>query len=203
NSLVIIVEILVKQPSNNLHQWLINMAASDVILAVFCVPFSFTGVMYGQWVFPHWLCPVAQSTQLLSHSKLILYLSWILGSMYSAFWLSNTKTNPFMLNTTNPMDNETYYECSYAEGMTDYEMKVVVIYNFVFTYLLPFIVITFSYLAITKRLLVDPKTTGGHILRKNKTIRNKVKDDFKRIFLKRRLEKRKSYQNSETINTRV
>ncbi len=66
NITVIIVEIFGKQSAHNLRKYLINLAVSDIIIGVLCVPFTYTDFMLGQWIFPHWLCPVAQFVQLLS-----------------------------------------------------------------------------------------------------------------------------------------
>ncbi len=66
NLTVIIVEIFGKQSAHNLRKFLINLAVSDIIIGVVCVPFSYTDVMLGRWIFFHWMCPVAQFTQLLS-----------------------------------------------------------------------------------------------------------------------------------------
>ena len=68
NVTVIVVELTGKESNNQLKKYLINMAVGDVIMAVLCVPFNYTSVMLGRWDFPHWLCPIAQFTQLLSVS---------------------------------------------------------------------------------------------------------------------------------------
>lgn len=66
NMTVIVVEIFGQNSAKNFRKFLINLAVSDIIFAVLCVPFTYTDFMYGHWKFPHWLCPVAQFVQLLS-----------------------------------------------------------------------------------------------------------------------------------------
>jgi Na+/H+ antiporter NhaA len=66
NLTVIIVEMFGKQSAHNLRKFLINLAVSDIIIGVVCVPFSYTDVMLGRWIFFDWMCPAAQFTQLLS-----------------------------------------------------------------------------------------------------------------------------------------
>lgn len=66
NVIVIIVELLGKESAQNIRKYLINLAISDVILGVFCVPFAYSDFMLGRWIFPHWMCPLAQFVQLLS-----------------------------------------------------------------------------------------------------------------------------------------
>ena len=48
NGLVIIVLSLGKRSSHNLTRLLINLAAADIIMAVFCMPFTFVNVMLGR-----------------------------------------------------------------------------------------------------------------------------------------------------------
>ena len=66
NLTVIIVEIFGKRSALNLRKFLINLAISDILLGVFCVPFTYTDFMLGRWIFPSWLCPAAQFIQILS-----------------------------------------------------------------------------------------------------------------------------------------
>jgi Na+/H+ antiporter NhaA len=66
NVVVIIVEIFGKRSAINLRKFLINLAVSDILVGVFCVPFTYTDFMLGRWIFPFWLCPTAQFVQVLS-----------------------------------------------------------------------------------------------------------------------------------------
>ncbi len=66
NVVVIIVEIFGKRSAINLRKFLINLAVSDIMIGVFCVPFTYTDFMLGRWIFPLWLCPTAQFVQILS-----------------------------------------------------------------------------------------------------------------------------------------
>jgi len=66
NVIVIIVEIFGKRSAMNLRKFLINLAISDILVGVFSVPFTYTDFMLGRWIFPFWLCPVAQFVQILS-----------------------------------------------------------------------------------------------------------------------------------------
>ena len=66
NLTVIFVECFGRRSALNLRKFLINLAISDILLGVFCVPFTYTDFMLGRWIFPHWLCPIAQFVQVLS-----------------------------------------------------------------------------------------------------------------------------------------
>lgn len=49
-----------------LKLYLINLAISDMLMAIFSIPFTFTEFMYTRFLFPLWLCPVVRSVQLLA-----------------------------------------------------------------------------------------------------------------------------------------
>lgn len=98
----------------------------------------------------------------------MLYLSWIVAFSYSSIWLFNTRTVAFSYH------NHTYYQC-YNEGLNDWQKKVVMTYNFVFTYALPFFAIAFSYLSITKKLLNDSMANNEAPIRRSTQIRTKAK----------------------------
>lgn len=50
NLVVILVSSLGSESAPTIRLCLANLAVSDIILAVVCVPFSFTDYLYGQWV---------------------------------------------------------------------------------------------------------------------------------------------------------
>jgi hypothetical protein len=56
------VIILVKKMkiSVDLRKYLINLAAADLSMAIFSVPFNYTDVMYGYWRFPLFMCPFSR-----------------------------------------------------------------------------------------------------------------------------------------------
>ena len=66
NSVVVVVQFYGKKTAKNLRKPLINLAVSDVLIGVFCVPFVYTDFMYGIWIFPNWLCPLSQFIQIIS-----------------------------------------------------------------------------------------------------------------------------------------
>ena len=66
NSIVIYVLVKGKQSKNRLNTFLINLAVSDLLMACFCVPYTFTETMLGRWVFGEFLCPVVNFVQVMS-----------------------------------------------------------------------------------------------------------------------------------------
>ena len=65
NLTVIIVQWKGKEAVRNIQKYLINLAVSDIIAGVICLPFSYSDFVLRRWIFPLWLCPVTQYLQLL------------------------------------------------------------------------------------------------------------------------------------------
>lgn len=66
NLIVIIVFIFGKRSRSDLRGFLINLACADLIMAVFCLPFTFTMVMLDNWIFSEPMCPIVLYMQTVS-----------------------------------------------------------------------------------------------------------------------------------------
>ncbi len=66
NIIVILVFSLGKRSRTDLRGFLINLACSDMIMAIFCIPFTFTMVMLDNWIFSIPMCPVVLYMQTVS-----------------------------------------------------------------------------------------------------------------------------------------
>lgn len=66
NLLVIIVFTVGKRSRTDLSGFLINLAVSDLIMAIFCLPFTFTMTMLSNWIFSAPMCPIVLYMQLVS-----------------------------------------------------------------------------------------------------------------------------------------
>nr|XP_006817370.1 PREDICTED: neuropeptide Y receptor type 1-like [Saccoglossus kowalevskii] len=58
NVLVLIVLIWRKSTRSDLNPFLVNLSVADLMMAVFCMPFTFPTIMLGEWVFGRVMCPV-------------------------------------------------------------------------------------------------------------------------------------------------
>lgn len=56
---------------------LINLAVSDVTMAVFCIPFTYTQFMLNRWIFSVNFCPIVQFMQMCSVMASVLTLTLI------------------------------------------------------------------------------------------------------------------------------
>ncbi|KAH9393768.1 hypothetical protein TYRP_021490, partial [Tyrophagus putrescentiae] len=181
NLTVILVSTLGSESAPTIRLCLANLAVSDIILAVLCVPFTFTDFMWGQCFVPFGavqllsvfvtsltLCIIgveryhatlrpfsAIHRWLCTHTRLLLTLTWIGGSLYAYIPFENTGTRAFTLG------NETYYECSYDIGVSVTQRRIFMATNLLLTFLLPLLVLVTAYTAIMRKLLADQSPSKG------------------------------------------
>ncbi|KAL4239857.1 hypothetical protein ACF0H5_000657 [Mactra antiquata] len=68
NAFVILVFARGRRSRTDLRPFLINLAISDLIMAVFCMPFTFVTTMMNTWIFSKPMCPPVLFVQLLAVS---------------------------------------------------------------------------------------------------------------------------------------
>ena len=66
NLLAVLVLMQPRRSKRPLTHYLLNLAAADLLMAVFCMPFSFTQTMLGRWVFGAVMCPTVSFMQVTS-----------------------------------------------------------------------------------------------------------------------------------------
>jgi hypothetical protein len=60
--------------SVRLRNYLMNLAATDISMGVFFIPFNYTDVMYGYWIYPLFMCPLSQFMSICTIINSILTL---------------------------------------------------------------------------------------------------------------------------------
>lgn len=55
-----------KRSKTELRPFLINLAVADLIMAIFCIPFTFTNELLSEWVFSKPMCPIVLFLQTVS-----------------------------------------------------------------------------------------------------------------------------------------
>lgn len=81
-----------------------------------------------------------------SHSRHMLLASWICGAAYASIPVSNTYTTVF------EVDGTEYRQCNYDNELSELKRSLFAVTNFVLTFTLPLAIMSFSYLAIMRRL---------------------------------------------------
>ncbi|XP_077991065.1 prolactin-releasing peptide receptor-like [Glandiceps talaboti] len=65
-NLVVLLVLVFGRSKSDLNIFLINLALADLTMAIFCMPFTFTTIMYGHWIFGAGMCPTVIFLQQVS-----------------------------------------------------------------------------------------------------------------------------------------
>ncbi|XP_014679560.1 PREDICTED: neuropeptide Y receptor type 6-like, partial [Priapulus caudatus] len=66
NTLVLLVYLTRRKQTGELATYLVNLAVADLLMAIFCIPFTFTRAMLKRWIFGRTMCPIALFMQSVS-----------------------------------------------------------------------------------------------------------------------------------------
>lgn len=99
NVLTIVILLRGKHVSTELWKFLLNLSIADIVMATFCIPFTYTNYMLGKWIFPHFLCPIIPFLQTTSVSVSIWTLTVIGIDRY--FLFGNNQTLSTRIDTRN------------------------------------------------------------------------------------------------------
>lgn len=66
NLFVIVVFIRGKRSRTDLRHFLINLAIADLLMGLFCMPFTFADAIHNMWIFSEPVCPIVLSIQIIS-----------------------------------------------------------------------------------------------------------------------------------------
>ncbi|XP_002731478.1 prokineticin receptor 2-like [Saccoglossus kowalevskii] len=182
NVVVVITLSKIKRPRNNMNAYLINLAVADILMAMFCMPFTLVYIVFQQWMFEDILCPIVQFTKQVSVMVSIFTLMVVGIDRYRAVALPlQTHINyqryrkvviiglvwsiAILLSTvqlitvravekgvTNALMNESKKSCS--EVWADNQTATIAYEMFIFgvIFLSPFFVFAVTYGGITRRL---------------------------------------------------
>ncbi|XP_064457762.1 prolactin-releasing peptide receptor-like [Ornithodoros turicata] len=170
NLMVIVVLVLGKRSSNELRLFLVNLALSDVAMAVFSIPFTYTDFMLGRWIFDPLFCPVVLFMQHLAVIVSVYTLTaigvdryyaimhplsfrwtrkrgphiilgiWVVGALLSSVQFVHGRATEFV------WAGRTYYDCN--ENWEENSGKVYTAVVFTVTFMTPMVVLTFTYTSI-------------------------------------------------------
>ncbi|XP_077552948.1 RYamide receptor-like [Haemaphysalis longicornis] len=170
NVMVIVVLVLGRRSSRELRLFLVNLALSDIAMAVFSIPFTYTDFMLGRWIFEPLFCPVVLFMQHVSvivsvytltaigvdryyaimyplsfrwtrrRGPHIILTIWVVAGLLSSVQLVYGRANKFT------WAGGTYYDCS--ENWEESAGKVYTAAIFTLTFLTPMLALTFTYSSI-------------------------------------------------------
>ncbi|XP_067009026.2 RYamide receptor [Anabrus simplex] len=175
NLTVIAVLSLGKRSSNDLRAFLINLAVSDISMAVFSIPFTYTIFLLGRWIFHPSFCTVVLVMQhvsvivsvytlaaigldrynaimhpfsrscIKSSSKMIVSGIWVTAFLLSAVQMHVGRAEQFRYG------GEVHWSCEERWDSPVYS-KVYTVAVFSVTFALPLLVISFTYTSIVIRM---------------------------------------------------
>ncbi|XP_069125501.1 QRFP-like peptide receptor [Argopecten irradians] len=193
-----------KRSKSELRPFLINLAVADLIMAVFCIPFTFTFQLLGDWVFSKPMCPIVLFLQTVSVTasastnmaigidrfyavayplksritssryRLIIFLIWIIAIAINC--LQFVVGRAYEMVKFNSTTNETIVECREAWEDPESERAYSLCMLFL-TYIIPLIILTVTY-AIVGSILWQRITPGNaDAIRDEQQIKSKRKGD--------------------------
>ncbi|CAH1407816.1 unnamed protein product [Nezara viridula] len=161
--------------SSELKSFLINLAVSDVAMAVFSIPFTYTMFLLGRWIFEPWFCPVVmtmQHTSVLvsvytltaigidrykaitnplgrrataSRNGLVISMIWLFSFFVSSFQFRISWATSFFY------DKQYYYKCQ-EHWDTEEESQYYTLFVFIITFFIPLLTLTYTYSAVAYKL---------------------------------------------------
>ncbi|XP_067124300.1 RYamide receptor-like isoform X1 [Centruroides vittatus] len=167
NITVVIVLLTGKRSSRELRIFLINLALSDITMAIFSIPFTYTDFMFGRWIFDPNFCPFVQFMQhcsvivsvytlavigvdryyaimyplnfrwTKSRGSLVVFCIWLLAIALSSVQLIHGKAKKFVLG------GEEYYDC--VEEWNEISGKIYTVVVFAVTFVLPMTILIYTY----------------------------------------------------------
>ncbi|CAM1314144.1 Uncharacterised protein g6457 [Pycnogonum litorale] len=171
NLSVIVVMLCGSKSSRDLRLLLINLAVSDISMAIFSMPFTFTLIVMNRWIFEPDFCPVVLTMQhcsvsvsvytltaigidryyaiiyplktawTRSHGYIVVLVIWITAAISSIYQIVSSRAIPFSWG------GKTYYDCRES-----YDPRIVTPLVFIFTFLIPLMLMTFCYAKIILQL---------------------------------------------------
>ncbi|XP_042899013.1 RYamide receptor [Parasteatoda tepidariorum] len=176
------IAVLMSGKRRSIRLFLVNLALSDVTMAVFSIPFTYTDFVLGRWIFLPEFCPVVQFVQHVSVSvsvytltvvgldryyaiiyplsgrwtkvrgRMIIFLIWLCSIALSSFQLVHGKAERFLVG------GQEVYDCN--EIWDELDGKVYTSVVFFLTFLVPMLILSYTYGSIGVRMWAH--TTPGN-----------------------------------------
>ncbi|XP_060070666.1 QRFP-like peptide receptor [Ylistrum balloti] len=191
-----------KRSKSELRPFLINLAVADLIMAIFCIPFTFTDQLLSKWIFSKPMCPIVLFLQTVSVTasastnmavgidrfyavayplksritssryRLIILLIWIIAVGINSVQFMVGRAREKIKSIST--SNETIVKC--AEVWEDQESKRAYSFCMLFlTYIIPLIILTVTY-SIVGCILWQRRSPGNaDVIRDEQQIKSKRK----------------------------
>ncbi|KAK2159111.1 hypothetical protein LSH36_158g00001 [Paralvinella palmiformis] len=204
NAVVIVVFTVGKRSRGDLRGFLINLACADLIMSIFCMPFTFTMTMLNNWVFSRPMCPIVLYLQTVSvtasvctnmaigidrfwvvmfplksritksRSKWVILSIWMISMSISAVQLAVGRSNP-----TEVAPGQVVWDCNEVwPEPKDIWRRSYTFFILSTTYLIPLFILAVTYGFVAWKLW--QRTTPGNAdeARDMQQLRSKRKNTF-------------------------
>ncbi|KAI1291842.1 putative G-protein coupled receptor 83 [Halotydeus destructor] len=178
-----------KRSSKELRIFLVNLAMSDITMALFSIPFTYTDFMLGRWVFHPLFCPFVQFMQMCSvfvsiytltaigidrwtaksRGTLTIVLIWMAAIALASVQLIHSKAEKMMYG-----NNTIYYDCREI-WPDDASEKIYTMTVFIITFALPMIILTYTYASIGYKMFMHSTPGNADVVRDEAQLVAKMK----------------------------
>lgn len=180
NGFVILVFARGRRSRTDLRPFLINLAISDLVMAIFCMPFTFIYTMMNTWIFSKPMCPIVLFFQLFSvtgsvFTNMAIGIDRFLAVMFPlrsrltkqrakyvllGIWLCATAISSVQFVVGRAVDlNDGKMQCI-EDWKHEDRRKVYTIFIFVITYVIPLLILSVTYSIIG--ILLWKRTAPGN-----------------------------------------
>lgn len=174
NIISIIIFARGKRSKTELRPFLINLAIADLIMAIFCIPFTFTNQLMHKWIFSKPMCPIVLFLQTVSvtasvstnmaigidrfYAVAFPFKSRITNSRYrlviAIIWIISILLNAVQLKVGRAVENNitNVLDCNEVWDDNDTLRQIYSLFVLFLTYIIPLTILTVTY-SIVGRLL--------------------------------------------------
>lgn len=165
NGFVILVFARGRRSRTDLRPFLINLAICDLIMALFCMPFTFIYTMLDAWIFSKPMCPIVLFVQLLSVSgsvftNMAIGIDRFMAVMFplrsrltkkrakyviSIIWVCSTALSSVQFKVARAVDPGDGIILCQEIWEDPNDRKIYTVFIFVITYLIPLLILSITY----------------------------------------------------------
>lgn len=165
NSFVILVFARGRRSRTDLRPFLINLAICDLIMAIFCMPFTFIYTMLDTWIFSKPMCPIVLFVQLLSVSgsvftNMAIGIDRFMAVMFPLrsrltkkrakyviciIWVCSTALSSVQFKVARAEDVQAGLIACQETWENPNDRKIYTVFLFVITYLIPLLILSITY----------------------------------------------------------
>ncbi|UXI21734.1 nuclear pore complex protein Nup85 [Sarcoptes scabiei] len=197
NLIAICVLVFGRRSSKELRFFLVNLSLSDILMAIFSIPFTYLDFMLGRWIFAPSFCPIVQQIQItcvivsvytltaIGIDRYIAIIYPLFSQRYSRsfvpivlilIWSFGLLIGLYQWSNTiaKPFQvaNETAYDCT--EIAKD-QSQMFTIVSFVLTFALPVSILTFVYFSMGHKIFRHSTPGNSDLVRDRQQQSSKIK----------------------------